>query len=78
MMLKKAGYRIGFAGKYGMKFQKPGLKNKFDYFKPIGRNPYIKKMKNGLPKKAVRQQARNSLPRRKWKIFSQTLAIRRF
>ena len=47
MVLKGAGYRIGFAGKYGMEFEKPGMKNQFDFFKPIGRNPYLKKMPDG-------------------------------
>lgn len=47
MMLKGAGYRIGFAGKYGMRFAAPGLKREFDYVKNIGRNPYLKKQEDG-------------------------------
>jgi len=47
MVLKGAGYRIGFAGKYGMAFAKPGLKPEFDFFKAINRNPYLKKMPDG-------------------------------
>ncbi len=47
MVLKAAGYRIGFAGKYGMAFAKPGLKKQFNFFKEIGRNPYLKKMPDG-------------------------------
>ncbi len=47
MVLKAAGYRIGFAGKYGMAFAKPGMKKQFDFFKPIDRNPYLKKMPDG-------------------------------
>jgi arylsulfatase A-like enzyme len=47
MVLKAAGYRVGFAGKYGMEFAKPGLKTEFDFFKEIGRNPYLKKMPDG-------------------------------
>ena len=47
MQLRKAGYRTGFAGKYGMAFQNSGGKDLFDYFKPIGRNPYLKKQKDG-------------------------------
>ncbi|MEO0452555.1 MAG: sulfatase [Verrucomicrobiota bacterium] len=46
-VLKEAGYRIGFAGKYGMKFADPGLQQEFDFFKKIDRNPYIKKLKDG-------------------------------
>jgi arylsulfatase A-like enzyme len=47
MVLKAAGYRVGFAGKYGMSFEKPGMKKEFDFFKPIDRNPYLKKMPDG-------------------------------
>ncbi|MHC5119112.1 MAG: sulfatase family protein, partial [Planctomycetota bacterium] len=47
MMLKKNGYRIGFAGKYGMAFSKAGLRKQFDFFKKINRNPYLKKMPDG-------------------------------
>ncbi|MBK1880049.1 sulfatase family protein [Pelagicoccus mobilis] len=47
MMLKNAGYRIGFAGKYGMSFAGPGLKDQFDFFEEIGRNPYLKQMPDG-------------------------------
>ena len=46
-VLKEGGYRIGFAGKYGMRFETPGLKKHFDYFKHINRDPYLKKMPNG-------------------------------
>ena len=47
MVLKAAGYRTGFAGKYGMAFAKPGMKKEFDFFEPIDRNPYLKKMPDG-------------------------------
>lgn len=47
VMLKQAGYRIGFAGKYGTRFGGPGLRKEFDFFKGIGRDPYIKKMRDG-------------------------------
>ena len=47
MMLKAAGYRIGFAGKYGMRFAGPGLRREFDFMQPIGRNPYLKKQQDG-------------------------------
>ncbi|WP_404305500.1 sulfatase family protein [Neorhodopirellula lusitana] len=47
MVLKGAGYRIGFAGKYGMSFVKPGMPKQFDFFKSINRNPYLKKMPDG-------------------------------
>jgi arylsulfatase A-like enzyme len=35
VMLKKAGYRIGHAGKYGTRFAKPGLKKEFDFMNEI-------------------------------------------
>ena len=47
MMLKGAGYRIGFAGKYGTQFGGRGLKNEFDFMKTIGRNPFLIKQKDG-------------------------------
>ena len=47
MMLKNAGYRIGFAGKYGMSFEKRGLRREFNFIKHINRNPFLKKQKDG-------------------------------
>ena len=47
MMLKGAGYRIGFAGKYGAVFGGAGLKREFDFSKWIDRNPFLKKQKDG-------------------------------
>jgi len=47
MRLKGAGYRIGFAGKYGMRFGGPGLKHEFDFMQEIGRNPFLKKQQDG-------------------------------
>ena len=47
MILKAAGYRIGFIGKYGMAFVPPGMREQFDYFKPIHRDPYLKEMPDG-------------------------------
>jgi len=46
-LLKSAGYRIGFAGKYGVNFAKRGLREEFDFFRDIGRNPYLHKMPDG-------------------------------
>lgn len=46
-VLKAAGYRVGFAGKYGVRFAKPGLKGEFDFFEPIFREPYLKQMPDG-------------------------------
>jgi len=47
VVLKKAGYRTGFAGKYGVKFAKPDLGKEFDFFRKIDRNPYLHKMPDG-------------------------------
>lgn len=47
LVLKNAGYRVGFAGKYGMTYVAPGMKREFDFFKPIDRNPYLKEMPDG-------------------------------
>lgn len=46
-MLKHAGYRNGFAGKFGVAFAKPGIEEDFDFFREIGRNPYLHKMPDG-------------------------------
>ena len=46
-LLKVAGYRVGFAGKYGTAFAGQGVKNTFDFFRAINRNPYLKKMPDG-------------------------------
>ncbi len=47
VLLKAAGYRTGFAGKYGVEYSEPGMEGRFDYFKLIDRNPYLKKMPDG-------------------------------
>ena len=46
-LLKRAGYRTGFVGKFGVKVR-PGAKGKmFDEFVPLSRGPYHKKQKDG-------------------------------
>ena len=46
-MLKKAGYRTGFVGKFGVGVC-PGAREKmFDWFRPLNRNPYFKKQPDG-------------------------------
>jgi len=37
--LKAAGYLTGFFGRFGVSFAPPGLKEQFDFFREIGRNP---------------------------------------
>ncbi len=49
VLLRKAGYRTGFVGKFGVgvdggRAAKEGM---FDAFREIGRNPYFKKMPDG-------------------------------
>jgi len=46
-LLRKAGYRTGFIGKFGVNAGKDGRSAMFDYFKPIGRNPYLHKQADG-------------------------------
>mgnify|MGYP001082138515 CR=1 FL=1 len=46
--LKANGYRTGFTGKFGFKFSdKKDKKELFDFYKPYGRDPYLKKMPDG-------------------------------
>jgi len=46
MLLRKAGYRTGFTGKYGVSMQtKP--QELFDVFMAVGRNPYFHDIKGG-------------------------------
>ena len=46
-LLRKAGYRTGFIGKFGIKTPAGMQAEMFDYFKPHGRGPYFKKMPDG-------------------------------
>ena len=46
-LLKKAGYRTGFIGKFGVGIRQAERKQMFDLFHPIGRGPYFKKQKDG-------------------------------
>ncbi len=46
-LLRKAGYRTGFIGKFGVNAGKDGRSEMFDYFKPIGNNPYLHKQADG-------------------------------
>ena len=47
VLLRKAGYSTGFIGKFGVAVQKEDREAMFNYFQPIGRNPYLKKQKDG-------------------------------
>ena len=43
-LLKQAGYRTGFVGKFGIQVHQGAKKDMFDYFKSLDRNPYFKKV----------------------------------
>lgn len=46
-VLHRHGYRTGFIGKFGVGVAGDGKSAMFDYFQPIGRNPYLKKQPDG-------------------------------
>jgi len=45
-VLRRAGYRTGFLGKFGVS-ARSGPQQMFDVFRPLGRNPYLKKQPDG-------------------------------
>ncbi len=47
VLLRKAGYKTGFIGKFGVNVQQKDREAMFDTFQPIGRNPYLKKQPDG-------------------------------
>jgi arylsulfatase A-like enzyme len=50
VLLRKAGYRTGFVGKFGVGVPPGAAKEMFDSFVPLDRNPYWKKQANGTMK----------------------------
>ncbi|MDA1164866.1 MAG: sulfatase [Planctomycetota bacterium] len=46
-MLKRAGFRTGFVGKFGVSAGPGGTDRMFDSFVPLNRNPYFKKQSDG-------------------------------
>ncbi len=46
-LLRQAGYRTGFIGKFGVGVQKGATQQMFDFFKPLNRSPYFKKQADG-------------------------------
>jgi hypothetical protein len=46
-VLRRAGYRTGFIGKFGVNVAQGDRESMFDSFHPIGRNPYLKKQPDG-------------------------------
>lgn len=51
VVLRSAGYRTGFVGKYGVKMKASGAgkatETLFDFFKPLSPGPYLKKQPDG-------------------------------
>ena len=47
VLLKKAGYRTGFIGKFGARMAKGATSAMFDMYSPHGRGPYFKKQPDG-------------------------------
>lgn len=46
-VLRAAGYRTGFVGKFGVQVPRKSRDQMFDFFKPLNRNPYFKKQPDG-------------------------------
>ncbi len=46
-LLRQAGYRTGFIGKFGVSVAEGMKSEMFHFFKPLGRNPYFHKQKDG-------------------------------
>jgi arylsulfatase A-like enzyme len=46
-VLKQAGYRTGFVGKFGVGVPRGATGEMFDWFKPLGRHPYLKPQPDG-------------------------------
>ena len=49
-LLKQAGYRTGFVGKFGVGVEKGATDRMFDAFTPLNRSPYWKKQPGGTEK----------------------------
>ncbi len=47
VLLRRAGYRTGFVGKFGVGVERGATARMFDDFAPLGRNPYFKKQPDG-------------------------------
>ena len=47
LLLREAGYRTGFIGKYGVAAEGKPESDMFDFFKEIGRGPYFKEQPDG-------------------------------
>jgi len=47
VVLRQAGYRTGFVGKFGVGAVKSDIARMFDVFEPLHRTPYVKKLPDG-------------------------------
>lgn len=47
MLLRQAGYRTGFIGKFGVKVEEGATDDMFDVFRPLSPNPYFKEQPDG-------------------------------
>ena len=47
LLMRNAGYRTGFVGKFGVGIRNKMRKQMFDYYQPMGRNPYWVKQPDG-------------------------------
>ena len=50
VLLKQAGYRTGFVGKFGVGVENGATSQAFDDFAPLDQNPYFKKQADGTQK----------------------------
>ena len=65
MLLRMAGYRTGFVGKFGVGVEKGAAKLMFDSFMPLDRTPYWKKQHDGTRSTSpISRATRPSLSRR--------------
>ena len=46
-LLRDAGYRTGFVGKFGMEVESGAIRTMFDVFEPLDRNPYFRIQPDG-------------------------------
>lgn len=47
VLLRQAGYRTGFVGKFGVGVPRGAQEQMFDFFRPLNRNPYFKEQPDG-------------------------------
>lgn len=60
-LLKEAGYQTGFVGKFGIRTGEDNIRNMFDHFVPLNRNPYFKKQPDGTEKHLTDIEGENAI-----------------